>query len=164
MSTLSRRDLLIRAGLGAVGLIVLPRSAAALAGQLTGTSAAPVRMKVYKSATCGCCNNWVTYVNRNGFAATAINLDDDALESKKTALGVPDAMRSCHTAVVGDLLVEGHVPADLIHKALREHAKGAGLAVPGMVVGSPGMEGGTPQPYDVLLFQKDGRSATYASR
>jgi hypothetical protein len=164
MSSLSRRDLLIRAGVGALGLVLLPRSAEALARGLTAPGASPVPMKVYKSATCGCCRAWVTYVNANGFAATVTDLDDGALRARKTALGVPEELRSCHTAVVGHFLIEGHVPADLIHRALREHAKGAGLTVPGMVSGSPGMEGGTPEPYDVLLFQKSGQATTYASR
>lgn len=164
MSPLTRRELLLRAGLGAVGLVVAPRAVEAMSRRLLAPGAAPIPMKVYKSASCGCCKSWVAYVNANGFAATATDLDDDALQARKTALGVPEEMRSCHTAVVGSLLIEGHVPADLIRKALREHARGAGLAVPGMVVGSPGMEGGAPQHYEVLLFQKNGKAVTYASR
>ncbi|MGH7533032.1 MAG: DUF411 domain-containing protein [Gemmatimonadales bacterium] len=156
---LTRREWLVRAGLGAVGLTVLPRL-------LEGSSVAvaPIPITVYKSATCGCCKSWVAYMDARGFAAHAIDLSDDALEAKKTALGVPDAVRSCHTAVVGKYLVEGHVPADLVRRLLREHPAALGLAVPGMVVGSPGMEGGTPQHYDVLLFQRDGATRTYASR
>ena len=164
MSTLTRRELLIRAGVGAIGLVIAPRAVEGMSRRLMALGAAPIPMKVYKSASCGCCKSWVAYVNAHGFAATATDLDDDALQAKKTALGVPDGVRSCHTAQVGGLLIEGHVPADLIHKALVEHAKGAGLAVPGMVMGSPGMEGGAPQHYDILLFQKSGATTTYASR
>ncbi|MGB7212591.1 MAG: DUF411 domain-containing protein [Gemmatimonadales bacterium] len=142
-----------------MGLTVLPRL-------LEGSSitAAPTPITVYKSASCGCCKSWVTYMDANGFAAKAVDLADDALEAKKAQLGVPDGVRSCHTAVAGKYLVEGHVPADLVRRLLREHPAALGLAVPGMVTGSPGMEGGTPEHYDVVLFQKDGATRTYASR
>ncbi|MGH7590582.1 MAG: DUF411 domain-containing protein [Gemmatimonadales bacterium] len=156
---LTRREWLVRAGLGAVGLTALPKL---LEG--SNLSAAPIPITVYKSASCGCCKSWVAYMNANGFAANAIDLSDDALDAKKAALGVPDGVRSCHTAVVGKYLVEGHVPADLVRRLLREHPAALGLAVPGMVVGSPGMEGGTPQHYDIVLFQRNGASRTYASR
>ena len=161
---LTRRELLIRAGVGAVGLVIAPRAVEGMSRRLLALGAAPIPIKVYKSASCSCCEGWVGHMDAHGFAATVIDLDDDALQAKKTALGVPDGVRSCHTAQVGALLIEGHVPADVIHKALVEHAKGAGLAVPGMVMGSPGMEGGTPQHYDILLFQKSGATTTYASR
>ena len=156
---LSRREWLVRAGLGAVGLTALPRLLEA-----SNIAAAPTPITVYKSASCGCCKSWVTYMNANGFAVNAIDLSDDALESKKSQLGVPDGVRSCHTAVVSRYLVEGHVPADLVRRLIREHPAALGLAVPGMVTGSPGMEGGTPQHYDVVLFQKNGATRTYASR
>ena len=163
MSTLTRRELLIRAGVGAVGLVIAPRAVEGMSRRLLALGA-PIPMKVYKSPSCSCCEGWVGHVDAHGFAATVIDLDDDALQAKKTALGVPQGVRSCHTALVGGFLIEGHVPADVIHKALAEHAKGAGLAVPGMVMGSPGMEGGAPQRYDILLFQKNGTTTTYASR
>lgn len=156
---LNRREWLARVGFGAVGLTVLPRL---LEG--AGTVAAPIPITVYKSPSCGCCKSWVAYMNGNGFAARAVDLSDAALETRKNELGVPDAVRSCHTAVTGHYLIEGHVPADLVRRLLREHPAALGLAVPGMVVGSPGMEGGTPQQYDVLLFQKDGSTRTYATR
>lgn len=156
---MDRREWLTRVGLGAVGLTVLPRL-------LEGSSAIapPIAIKVYKSPSCGCCKSWVAYMGANGFSVEAIDLSDAALEAKKTALGVPDAVQSCHTAVAGRYLIEGHVPADLVRRLLREHPAALGLAVPGMVVGSPGMEGGTPQQYDVVLFQKDGSTRTYATR
>ena len=156
---MDRREWLTRVGFGAVGLTVLPRL-------LEGSNAiaAPIAIKVYKSPSCGCCKSWVAYMDANGFAVDAIDLSDAALEAKKAALGVPDAVRSCHTAVAGRYLIEGHVPADLVRRLLREHPAALGLAVPGMVVGSPGMEGGAPQRYDVVLFQKDGSTRTYATR
>ncbi|HTK55512.1 MAG TPA: DUF411 domain-containing protein, partial [Gemmatimonadales bacterium] len=109
----------------------------------------------------------VTHVNANGFEAKVIDVADQTrLDEIKTTSGIPLAMRSCHMALVGAYAVEGHVPADLIHKMLREKPHARGLSVPGMVVGSPGMEspGVPPRPYNVLLFQRDGTSRTYASR
>ena len=84
-------------------------------------------------------------------------------EIKKT-MNVPQALQSCHTAVVGAYAIEGHVPADLIKKALKEKPAIAGLAVPGMVNGSPGMEGGAPQHYDVIAWERTGKTHVYAKR
>jgi hypothetical protein len=77
---------------------------------------------------------------------------------------VPEKLYSCHTAIVQGYVIEGHVPADLIHRLLKEKPAVLGLAVPGMPIGSPGMEGGKPQPYEVLTFAKDGRTSVYAKR
>ena len=155
-----RRRFLALAGLGAAGLL-LPRRLLAL------TPPDKVAMTVYKSPSCGCCGAWVTHVNANGFEAKVINVDDQTrLDELKTTSGVPVAMRSCHLALVGAYAVEGHVPADLIHKMLRERPQARGLAVPGMIVGTPGMESpGMPaRPYDVQIFQRDGTHRVYASR
>jgi len=86
------------------------------------------------------------------------------MDDIKKTMHVPDALQSCHTAVVGRYVIEGHVPADLIKKLLAEKPTSLGLAVPGMVTGSPGMEGANPQHYDVLLFERDGKSRVYAKR
>ena len=77
---------------------------------------------------------------------------------------VPDKLYSCHTGVIQGYVIEGHVPADLIHRLLKEKPAVLGLAVPGMPVGSPGMEGGKPQPYEVFAFDKAGRTSVYARR
>jgi hypothetical protein len=77
---------------------------------------------------------------------------------------VPEKLYSCHTATVRGYVIEGHVPADLIHRLLKEKPAVLGLAVPGMPIGSPGMEGGKPQPYEVLTFDKDGKTTVYAKR
>jgi hypothetical protein len=77
---------------------------------------------------------------------------------------VPQKLFSCHTGLVQGYVIEGHVPADLIHRLLKEKPPVAGLAVPGMPVGSPGMEGANPQPYEVLAFDKDGKTSVYAKR
>lgn len=155
-----RRRFLALAALGSAGLL--------LPGRLLA-EAAPVKtpITVYKSSTCGCCTSWVTYLRGNGFVPTVVTVDDPArLDEIKTTSGVPAGVRSCHTALVGNYAIEGHVPADLIAKLLREHPAARGLAVPGMVSGSPGMDnpGSAPQHYDVLLFQRDGSTRVYASK
>ncbi|MCE2901743.1 MAG: DUF411 domain-containing protein [Gemmatimonas sp.] len=120
-------------------------------------------MTVYKDPNCGCCTEWVTHVRTAGFTVTVRDTSDMA--SVKASFGVPEALGSCHTARVGTYAIEGHVPADLIIRLLEEQKPGRGLAVPGMPVGSPGMEqGARKDPYDVLLFDKVGRTTVYASR
>ena len=137
-----------------------PQEAVALAEAPADT------MVVYKSPTCGCCNNWVDHVEENGFAVVSHDLDDqNALIETKRSLGVPAGQTSCHTAVIDGYTIEGHVPADLIRKLLTERPRGVkGLAVPGMPVGSPGMEGVFKQDYDVLSFDEQGRVEVYAKR
>lgn len=125
-------------------------------------NAAPIAVMVYKDASCGCCKEWVKHMQKAGFAVTAKDMPDMAAMKKK--LGVPDSMGSCHTAVIGDYLVEGHVPADVVQIMLKEKPVARGLAVPGMPMGSPGMEGPTKQKYDVMLFEKSGKARVYASR
>ena len=157
---MERRHFLALAALGAAGAS-LPQRLAAL------TRGAKTPITVYKSPTCGCCGAWIDYINANGFVAQVIQITDQArMDEIKASSGVPVAMRSCHTALVGRYVVEGHVPADLITRMLRERPAGRGLAVPGMVTGSPGMEtpGVPAQRYDVLLFQQDGTTRVYASR
>jgi len=90
--------------------------------------------------------------------------DTDDLDAVMTDFNVPRQLASCHTAKVGRYVIAGHVPADLIAKALREHPAIAGLAVPGMVTGSPGMEGGTAQPYDIVAWTAAGHTSLYAHR
>ena len=123
---------------------------------------APPAVTVYKSASCGCCNSWVEHLRSAGFVVTAYNTDD--LGSVMTSMGVPAQLGSCHTARVGDYVIEGHVPADLIRKLLTEHPAILGLAVPGMVTGSPGMEGPNPRHYDVIAWTREGKTSVYARR
>ena len=155
-----RRRFLALAGLATAGLL-LPRRLLALEGS------APIAMTIYKSPTCGCCVHWVDHVKGNGFEPKVIDVADQTrLNDLKTTSGVPEALRSCHLALVGAYAVEGHVPADLIHKMLREKPQARGLTLPGMVTGSPGMEvpGQPASRYDILLFQRDGKTTVYASR
>jgi hypothetical protein len=123
---------------------------------------APQRMTVYKSPTCGCCGDWIKHVKAAGFDVVAVNVD--VVEPYKKKHGVPLDLASCHTGVIGEYAFEGHVPADLIKRFLKSPPKGArGLAVPGMPLGSPGMEvGGRKDAYDVMVFDKAGKRSVYA--
>src|SRR5919199_3548656 len=123
------------------------------------------RMTVYKSPTCGCCKGWVAHVKAElpNFDIRTVEMDD--LSEVKTRLGVPSSLRSCHTAVVGPHVFEGHVPADLVKRFLAERPKALGLAVPGMPAGSPGMEiGRRHDRYEVIQFDKAGKTRVYAVR
>ena len=102
------------------------------------------------------------HLRDNGFEVTTIEVDNVATVQEEH--GVPAEFRGCHTAQVGDHMVEGHVPADLLKRFLENDSGWAGITVPGMVMGPPGMEGPQPVPYDVLTFDRDGKSAIYESR
>jgi hypothetical protein len=122
----------------------------------------PVTVQVYKTPTCGCCGLWVKHLEANGFATKVTDMDD--LSTVKATYGVPAKAASCHTAVVDGYAIEGHVPAADVRRLLKERPKVAGLAVPGMPLGSPGMEfGNTKQPYDVLAFEKGGSTRVFSS-
>lgn len=117
---------------------------------------------VYKTPTCGCCVLWVDHMTEAGFEVETV--DVASLEDVKARLGVPNTLASCHTAIVGDYVVEGHVPAEDVERLLAEQPDAAGLAVPGMPIGSPGMEveGRPADSYDVFLFTRDGRARVFA--
>ena len=118
---------------------------------------------VYKSATCGCCSKWVEHLQASGFTVRTTNRED--LADLKAKHGVPRRVQSCHMAVVNGYVVEGHVPAADVQRLLKERPAIVGLAVPGMPIGSPGMEmaGRKPQPFEVLAFDKDGQTRVFAS-
>ena len=117
-------------------------------------------MTVYKSPTCGCCTAWVDHVKQAGFRVTVV--DTSNLEPIKARYGILPGHGSCHTATVGGYVIEGHVPAADIRRLLAERPQITGLAVPGMPVGSPGMEGPNPQRYEVLAFTRGGGSSVFA--
>jgi len=118
---------------------------------------------VYKSPQCGCCDKWVGHLQENGFEVDLRMVNDTGPIKKK--FGVPRKFSSCHTAVVGDYWVEGHVPADLIQKLLAEHPENIrGIAVPGMPIGSPGMESPKPMKYEVFSVDDKGNVEVYAAR
>jgi hypothetical protein len=126
------------------------------------TPAFATEVTVYKSPTCGCCKQWVTHMQANGFTVKAHDVAD--IVQYKTANGVPLMLGSCHTAIVGGYVIEGHVPASDIRRLLKERPPVRGLAVPGMPVGSPGMEqGGHKDHYNVLTFDAQGRTTVYSS-
>jgi hypothetical protein len=142
---------------GAAVAVVSSQSSKAVTGART--------VAVFKSPTCGCCSKWNEHMTAAGYAVTSRDLQDVA--AKKDEYRIPSNLRSCHTAVVGGYVVEGHVPADVVAKLLAEKPAGVvGIAVPGMPVGSPGMESadGFKTPYQVMAFTKDGQSRVYATK
>jgi hypothetical protein len=146
--------------IGIAAIVGLGAAAAALT-RAPATAVSPT-VTVYKSPTCQCCAKWVDGLRAAGF--TVVVHDTSDLAGVMAQNGVPPQMASCHTARVGGYVIEGHVPADLIAKALKEHPVIAGLAVPGMVAGSPGMEGGAAQQYDVVAWTAGGQTSVYAHR
>jgi len=159
MNTLTRwTTLAASAATLAVGTAMLSSQPADLSASERAASA-PVEVTVYKSPTCGCCSKWVDHMTANGFKVTAHDTSD--MQAVKTKLGVPDAMASCHTSVINGYVIEGHVPAADIQRLLRDKPKVAGLSVPGMVTGSPGMEGGRSDPYNVMAFG-EGKTSVFA--
>jgi len=127
-------------------------SIAAAASFGAGPSLAAPTMTVHKNPTCGCCGAWVSHIEAAGYQAKVV--ETAAVDAVKARLGVPIALRSCHTAEIDGYVLEGHVPAAALARLLAERPFARGLAVPGMPVGSPGMEvaGAEPDTYDVTLF------------
>jgi hypothetical protein len=120
------------------------------------------QMEVFKQASCGCCGDWVDHIENAGFVVKTTDLQD--LNPVKDEFGIQPRYQSCHTGVVEGYIFEGHIPASLVHRFLEEKPAGAiGLSVPGMPIGSPGMEMGERfDNYDVLLLKRDGSSEVYA--
>lgn len=150
----SRRAWLLSAAGAAASLI-------ARRGALASPLGAP-QILIYKSPTCGCCKLWVDHIVAAGFRPTVRDVPNVA--PLKAELGVPAPLHSCHTALVDGYVLEGHVPADLALKLLAERPDALGLAVPGMPMGSPGMDGPRKDDYDVILFRRDGGTSVYARR
>jgi hypothetical protein len=142
-----------------------------LLGVLSAVAVAGVRplaqkgtaIQVYKDPTCGCCALWVEHLRKAGFSATVMDVGD--MTAVKDKHGVPGQARSCHTAIVDGYVLEGHVPSADVQRLLKQRPAVVGLAVPGMPIGSPGMEvaGMKPRPYDVLAFDKSGQTTVFAS-
>ena len=125
-------------------------------------SAEPI-IEVFRAPTWGCCGDWIAYMQENGFTVDVKDVEN--LTAVKTQHQIPAQLQSCHTAIVDGYIVEGHVPVDAIQKLLAERPNIKGLAVPGMPVGSPGMEmeGVAPQPFDVIAFDNTGNMEIFAS-
>jgi hypothetical protein len=124
------------------------------------TAKKPV-ITVYKDPSCGCCKSWIEHLIKHGYRVDA--KDSPNMPEIKRTLGVPNGLTACHTGMVNGYLIEGHVPAADIDRLLAQKPKIAGLAVPGMPMGSPGMEGGQAQRYQVLAFDKTGKTTLFAS-
>ena len=135
----------------------------AMGEAVSAAVAATPTIKVYKSPTCGCCALWVDHMRAAGFELDVEDTND--MIAVKREAGLPPQLQSCHTALVNGYVFEGHIPAEVIARFLAEAPPASGLAVPGMPVGSPGMEfGDRVDPYDVIQFDADGGTSVYESR
>jgi hypothetical protein len=129
--------------------------AAALMTPIVSAAAQISVIQVHKDPNCGCCSGWVRHLAAAGFVVTV--QEEANLQHVRKRLGVPADLAACHTAETGGYVIEGHVPAAAIRRLLKESPVATGVAVPGMPAGSPGMEGGAPARYAVVLFGPDGR-------
>lgn len=161
-----------RQALGLFAALAWPVAARAAQAEQTGraTTSAPAPrgagplVEVWKSPTCGCCGDWMKHLEKAGFR---IKVHDIGNVQMRKAMRIDERYGSCHTALVQGYALEGHVPAREIQRLLKERPQAIGLAVPGMPIGSPGMDGpaykGRKDPYDVLLLAKDGTPSVYQS-
>lgn len=143
---------------------MLLSSSVAIAALFVGAGAfaqSPTLVEVWRSPSCGCCGDWVRHLQANGFA-TKVHMVEDTTDARQKAR-IPQSLGSCHTAKVAGYALEGHVPAREIRRLLTEKPKAVGLAVPGMPMGSPGMEGPVSHSYDVLLVSPAGTTSVYAA-
>ncbi len=145
-------------------LASLSALAAALAAPRLVRAAQATPVEIWKDPSCGCCHDWITHMEANGFHFTIHDTGNNAVRAR---LGLPQKLGSCHTALVGGYLIEGHVPASDVRALLQQKPKALGLAVPGMPVGSPGMDGpaygNRRDPYDVLLVARNGSTRVFKS-
>jgi len=141
-------------------------SAIALGGAFltNAASARTTTIQIWKDPNCGCCMDWISHLKKNGFQATVLDRGNNVARAR---LGMPQKFASCHTALVDNYVIEGHVPAEDIKRMLKEKPQALGLAVPGMPIGSPGMDGtaygNRRNAYQVLLIQKDGSAKIFNS-
>lgn len=139
----------------------------AAAVPLAGLAQTRPMLEVWKSPTCGCCHDWITHLQANGFQVTAHDVSESVKAAQRLKLGLAEKFGSCHTALIDGYVIEGHVPAREIHRLVQQRPRALGIAVPGMPVGSPGMDGlvygGRKDAYAVLLVQRDGSASVYQS-
>lgn len=151
----ARRRVLLLSALAAGAALALPRRA------LAARAALPL-LEVWQSPTCGCCGDWLAHLHANGFRTKIYKIGNSAV---RAGLGMDVKYGSCHTALVAGYAIEGHVPAREILRLLKERPVAVGLAVPGMPIGSPGMDtpvyAGRKDPYDVLLVRRNGSADVY---
>lgn len=148
----------------AIAAVAITGLAYGVAAQQKAPAAAAAlpKVTVYKTSSCGCCRLWVDHMKANGFDVQAMDVSSADVRAVSKAAGLKDEDVSCHTAKIGAYTVEGHVPAADIKRLLKEKPAIAGLSAPGMPQGSPGMEQGVKEPYDVVAFTKDGKTTVYA--
>ncbi len=156
----------LAAGTALLAAAALPAWAASPAAPATtATATASNTVEVWKDPNCGCCKDWIDHMHQAGFKTVVHDSGNAAVRAK---LGLPQNLGSCHTALVGGYLLEGHVPASDVKKLLQEKPKALGLTVPGMPVGSPGMDGpeygGRKDPYDVLLVTRNLMNSNVSTR
>ncbi len=144
------------------GALALVATVIGVAGLAVAAPSPGPEVVVYKSPSCGCCKKWVEHVQAAGFRVTVH--DTSSLAGVMERYGVPRKLTACHTAIVDGYVVEGHVPADVIQRLLKERPGIAGVAVPGMPAGSPGMESDAPAKYYILTFDKNGTTSVFGSR
>jgi hypothetical protein len=136
----------------------------ALLGVNASARANPM-VEVWKTASCGCCHDWVAHMQANGFKVVTHDVSEVDKSAKRASVDIPAELGSCHTALVDGYALEGHVPAGDVHRLLKERPKAAGLTVPGMPIGSPGMDGpaygGRKDKFATLLVLRDGSSSVY---
>jgi hypothetical protein len=149
-----------KSGLGAGLLALLLSTGAGAHGASTHELSKEPTITVYRDPNCGCCTKWIEHLTKHGFLVTDRKTDE--MTEIKRGLGVPGKLESCHTGVVNGYVIEGHVPAADIQRLLKEKTKVAGLAVPGMPMGSPGMEGPRTDRYEVVSFDKTGNTKVFA--
>ena len=159
-----RRSLLIALPLLGAALLAprWARAAAAASASASPSASAMTPIEVWKDPSCGCCQDWIEHMQANGFSFTVHDTGNNGVRAQ---LGLPQKLGSCHTALVGGYLIEGHVPASDVRALLQQKPQALGLAVPGMPVGSPGMDGpaygNRRDPYDVLLVARDGSTRIF---
>lgn len=129
-----------------------------LGGSMSAAAEPPLEATLYKNAGCQCCDAYAAYLNRQGFDITVVASSD--LNAVKREYGVPPQLAACHTMPIGDYVVEGHVPADVLARLLRERPEIRGISLPGMPLGSPGMSGQKQGPFEIQIIG-DGRPEIY---
>ena len=145
--------------IGLIFLIIAFALGVTFLGQKGQGKTASKEIVIYQSKTCGCCKKWVKHLEDNGFKTVSKFVDD--VTETKLSVNLPMKLASCHTAFVAGYVIEGHVPASAIQKLLTEKPAVKGLAVPGMPMGSPGMEGSYKEPFNVIAFEENGNERVY---
>lgn len=149
-----------KSGLGAGLLALLLSTGAAAHESSVHELIKGPTITVYRDPNCGCCTKWIEHLVKHGFRVN--DRKSDEMSEIKRGLGVPERLESCHTGLVNGYVIEGHVPAADVQRLLKQKPKVAGLAVPGMPMGSPGMEGPRKDKYEVLSFDKAGKTSVFA--